>query len=219
MRCIKAMITASLLLPLLGFAQSKASLEQYHIMGNNRTYVPMSIAHFQNNKKWYAEGRYNYEELETFSLYVGKTFSKKEKLSYVLTPLLGGAIGNFNGVSTGINMDLDYSNFFFSLQSQYSFSTDRRADNFFYNWSELAYQPLAWLYGGISVQHTRLYRTETRFEPGLLIGFSYRNLTLPVYTFAPFNRNRYFMVGLNIEWEKTPEKRTRKNTIAELTAD
>ena len=217
MRCIETLITSFLILPFLTIAQSKTSIEQYHIVGNGRYYAPMSIAHFQNNKKWYAEGRYNYEELETFSLYVGKTFSKNNKLSYALTPLLGGAIGNFNGVSTGINMDLDYSNFFFSLQSQYSFSTDQRADNFFYNWSELAYKPLGWLYGGISIQHTRLYKSETTLEPGILVGFTFRNLTIPVYTFALFNKNRYFMVGLNIEWEKTPEKRARKNTIAELT--
>lgn len=136
-----------------------------------------------------------------------------------MTPLLGGAIGNFNGISTGANLDIDYGSFFISMQSQYSFSTDQRADNFFYNWSELAYQPLPWLYGGVSVQHTRLYKTETNFEPGILIGFTFRNLTIPLYTFAPFNKNRYFMLGLTVEWENSPGKRLKKNTIAEFTGE
>jgi len=213
MRCIKILIIAFLGIPTLALAQYKASIEQYHVAGNNRNYVPVSIAHFQNNKKWYAEGRYNYEDLKTFSFYIGKTFSKERTISYSVTPLLGGAVGSFNGFSTGMNIDLDYNNFFFSLQSQYSFSTDQRINSFFYHWSELAYQPLEWLYGGISFQQTRLYKTQTILEPGILIGFSFRNLAIPVYTFAPFNNNRYFMVGLNIEWEK---KKTSKNTMAEL---
>jgi hypothetical protein len=219
MRCIKILITVFLLIPFLTIAQSKTSIEQYHVVGNNRNYIPMSIAHFQNDKKWYAEGRYNYEELETFSFFVGKTFSRKKDLSYSLTPLVGGAWGNFDGISTGINMDLDYSNFFLSVQSQYSFSTDQRTDNFFYNWSELAYQPLKWLYGGISVQHTHLYKTQIIFEPGVLVGFTFRNVTIPLYTFAPFKKGRYFMLGLTIEWEKSMEKRPGKNTLTELIAE
>lgn len=218
MCCIKTMIIILSLIPFLTTAQSKTSIEQYHVAGNNRNYMPMSIAHFQNDKKWYAEGRYNYEESETFSLYVGKTFSRENNLSYSLTPLLGGALGNFNGVSAGLNMDFDYNRFSFSGQSQYSFSTDQRADNFFYNWSELVYQPLGWLYGGVSVQNTHLYKTETVYEPGVLLGITFRNLTIPMYTFAPFKKNRYFILGLTIEWEKSKEKRSGKNTRAGLTA-
>ncbi len=213
MRCIKALITPFLFLPFLALAQSEVSIEQYHILGYERNYMPMSIAHFQNEKKWYAEGRYNYEDVRTFSFYIGKTFSRSNTLSYSVTPLIGGAMGTFNGVSTGINMDFDYSNFFLSIQSQYSFSTDHRTDNFFYNWSELAYQPLKWLYGGVSVQHTRLYQAETIFEPGVLVGFSFRNLTVPFYTFAPFKKERYFMLGLTIEWERPKAKRAGRNSL------
>ena len=212
MRCIGTLIFALLFIPLFITAQSKTSIEQYHIIGNHR-YVPMSIAHFQNQDKWYAEGRYNYEELETFSFYVGKTFSQKSKLSYEVTPLLGGAIGTFNGLSTGLNIDLDYSRFYLSLQSQYSFSTDQRTNNFFFNWSEFVYQPLHWLYGGIAIQHTHLYNTGTSYESGLLVGFSYRNLAVPVYSFSPFNQNRYFMVGLTIEWQNSTGKRLREQPL------
>lgn len=204
----------SFLAPLLTVAQSKTSIDQYHVVGNNHEYVPMSMAHFKNNKNWYAEGRYNYEDVETLSFYVGKTFSRNRKLSYALTPLVGGAVGNFNGISTGINIDLDYDRFFFSLQPQYSFSTDKRSDHFFYNWSELAYQPLEWLYAGVSFQHTRLYNTKPAFESGILVAFTFRNVTIPVYAFAPLKSNRYFMLGMTIEWEKTQKGKTNVNTLA-----
>ena len=216
MCCIKILLTAILLSPAFVNAQSRTSIEQYHVVGNDRNYIPISIANFQNEKKWYAEGRYNYEEAETFSLYIGKTFAKQSRLSYSLTPMLGGALGNFNGISAGINAHFDYLNFYLSIQSQYSHSTDHRIDNFFYNWSEVAYQPIKWLYGGISVQHTRLYRTETLLEPGILVGFSFRNLSIPLYSFAPFKSSRYFMIGLEIEWERSREKRPVKQTLAEL---
>lgn len=199
MRCIQTIILL-FLCPVV-FSQLKTSLEQYHVVGNNRSYTPMSIAHIQTGKKWYAEGRYNYEEIKTFSFYLGKTFSGSQELSYDITPLLGGAVGTFNGVSTGMNVDLDYKKFFLSLQTQYSFSTDQRVDNFFYNWSELGFQPLKWLYGGISVQHTRLYKSETTLEPGILLGWNFNRFSIPMYSFSPFSRNRYFMLGLTVQWE------------------
>jgi hypothetical protein len=201
MHCLKSLVTLVLFAPLLTIAQFETAVEQYHVVGSRQDYVPIVVAHVQNTKKWYAEARHNYEELETFSFYVGKTFTGKKKLSYTVTPLLGGALGNFNGISTGMNLDLEYRDFFFSLQCQYSISTDQRTSNFFYSWSELAYQPLQWLYVGGSIQHTRLYETKTTFESGFLVGFTFKNVTIPVYAFAPFNRNRYFMLGLVIEWE------------------
>ena len=218
MRCIKILASVFLAIPIFTTAQSKTAIEQYHVVGNNRTYTPIAIAHYQNNKKWYAEGRYNYEEQNTFSLYIGKTFSKKKKLSYGVTPLIGGAIGNFNGISTGMNMDLDYRNFFFSSQSQYSFSTEQTLDNFFYNWSELAYQPLGWIYGGVSIQHTRLNKSQNSFEKGILVGFSFGNFTLPVYIFDPLNKTRYFIVGLSLEWERQGKKISAKNNPVNLSA-
>jgi hypothetical protein len=214
MHCIKSLI-ALFILPALAFSQTKTSLQQYHVVGSNRNYLPMSIANFQNQKKWYAEGRYNYEDIRTFSLYFGKTFSREQDLSYSFTPLIGGAMGDFNGLSTGLNLDLDFRNFFFSAQSQYSLSTDDRGSNFFYNWSELAYQPLKWLYGGVSFQNTRLYKTQMSFEPGFLIGYTFKNLSVPLYTFSPFSKERYFMLGLTVEWERASKKKMGKNVIVD----
>lgn len=213
MRCIH-LLAALLILSFQGTAQTKTSLEQYHFVGGNRDFQPMSIANFQNARNWYAEGRYNYEDNQTFSLYVGKTFSREQDLSYSLTPLIGGSMGNFNGVSTGFYVHLDYKNFLFSTQSQYSLSTDHRSSNFFYNWSELAYQPLKWLYGGVSVQNTALYHEQMSFEPGLLIGYNFRNLSMPLYTFSPFSKDRYFMLGLTIEWQHARRKEI-KNVVVE----
>ena len=213
MRCINVIIV----LVFCGTvnAQYKSTVEQYHVVGQDRQYMPMSVANFTNNKNWYAEGRYNYEDLKTFSLYLGKTFTGGNQLDYSVTPLFGGAVGTFNGISTGLNIDLEYQKLFFSLQSQYSFSTDNRINHFLYSWSELGYKPLSWVYGGLSLQQTRLYQTNTKLEPGVVLGLSYRNLDMPLYAFSPFRRDGYFIIGLTYTWEEKRKKNTLVQRIPE----
>src|SRR5262245_23424040 len=93
--------------------QTQGGFEQYHFVGVNQPYTYMPVVHLQTRSNWYTEARYNYEDLQTVSLYVGKTFTGNNRLSYSLTPMLGGVAGRFNGVSTGLNVDLEYDKFFF----------------------------------------------------------------------------------------------------------
>lgn len=183
-----------------GFGQTDMSLEQYHYMGSAQAYTYMPILHFQNKRHWYAEARYNYEDLQTFSLLLGRSFSGDNALSYSVTPLLGGSVGKFKGVSTGMNLDLEYSKFFFSSQSQYSFAAGKLNADFLYNWSEIGYQGLSWLYAGLSFQETWDKPGGNLLEHGVVVGFTFNNVTVPVYTFAPFNKDRYFIIGVTVEW-------------------
>jgi hypothetical protein len=193
----------------LGFSQSEISLEQYQYVGNTQAYTYMPVMHFQNKRNWYAEARYNYEDLQTFSLFLGKSFSGDKELSYSFTPLLGGSVGRFNGISTGMNLDVGYNKFFFSTQSQYSFSTDHLSNDFLYNWSEIGFQGLKWLYAGLSVQQSYDKFSGNVLEQGVLVGFTFNKFTVPVYTFAPFNKDRYFIIGFN--YALTQKASTRKN--------
>ena len=47
------------------------------------------------------EARYNYEDQETASFWVGYNFSFGEKLTLEITPMIGGVFGNTNGVAPG----------------------------------------------------------------------------------------------------------------------
>ena len=194
-------------------SQAKVSLEQYHYVGKSQPYVFMPVATFLSNRNWYAEARYNYEELQTFSLYLGKSFTGDNRLSYSLTPVIGAAIGRFEGISTGLNIELEYDKFFFSAQSQYSKSTPKGkgSDDFFYSWSELGYQPLNWLYAGASFQHTYT-DYEKLIEPGALVGFSFGRYSIPVYGFDLLNNERYFIIGLIVSWEGAKKPGSNKPT-------
>ena len=167
----------------------------------------MPVVSIQNNRQWYAEARYNYEDINTFSLYLGKTFSNNNRLTYSVTPILGGSVGRFKGISAGLNIGLEYGNAFFSGQSQYSFTTSKESVDFFYSWSEIGYLAFEWLYAGISFQHT-WSSGEFLPETALMAGFSFNRFTIPLYAFDLFNEERYFVAGIIIAWKTTkkPDK-------------
>ncbi|MEO8584364.1 MAG: hypothetical protein ABI415_11235 [Flavitalea sp.] len=183
--------------------QSSAGFEQMYYMrvGENPSMAPR--AHLTSKNNWYGEARYNYDELQTFSLYGGRTFAKKGDWSYSATPLIGGLVGKMNGGSFGLNMDLGFENVFFSTVSQYTFSLENRDNQFFYSWSELGYQAVPWLFGGMALQQTNVLRSAGKMEPGCMLGLSIKNWTVPFYVFNPAGKEMNFVVGFNWEWEKS----------------
>lgn len=193
--------------------QAKAAVEQYHYAGKGQPYVFMPMAYLQTAQNWYAEARYNYEDMETVSLYLGRSFTGDKRFSWSFTPMVGAAMGRFKGISTGLNIDLEYDRFFLSAQSQYSMATakGKGSDDFFYSWSEAGYQPLNWLYAGASFQQT--YTSYERLlEPGVLLGFSFSRFSVPLYGFDLFNKSRYFIIGLTISWEGKKKAGSNKET-------
>jgi hypothetical protein len=166
----------------------------------------MPVMHYQTKSNWYGEARYNYEDVETFSLYLGRAITGGNDLNYSFVPMLGGSVGKFKGVSTGLNIDMDYNKFFFSSQSQYSMPTSAYGRYFWYSWSELGYQGLKWLYAGLSVQQTHDRLTGDDLQPGMMIGFTFNKFTIPVYTFDPFGNGRNFIVGFNMAWKHAGKK-------------
>ncbi len=179
-----------------------AGLEQYYYMGTYKMFTLVPVGYLQTRKNWYAEGRFNYEALNTLSLYGGKTFEKKALVSYSASPILGIVLGQINGGSAGINLVADYKKLNFSTQSQYTFSVQQRSNNFIYSWSDFTYQVSAKFAAGFSLQQTKLYMVNGAFEKGLLIKTGYKNWTFPLYIFKPESSQRYFVLGLNYEWQK-----------------
>jgi hypothetical protein len=193
-------------------AQSESGVEQYYYThtGGSAVYVP--VAYYNTSGNWYGEARYNYDDVETFSLYAGKKFSREGDLSYSATPMIGGLVGRMNGASVGMNMEAGFQKLFFTCQSQYSFSLEDKTNKFFFNWSELGVQATDWLYGGLAMQQTNIYKTTGSFEPGCMLGVSWKNWTLPFYAFNPGNEEGYFVLGIYLEWENV-KKTGNKNIL------
>jgi len=180
--------------------QAQIAFEQYCYVQDKEMMTLVPIFNFENRNHWYVEARYNYEDLNTVSIYLGRTFSNagKDKLTYSIIPVLGGVMGRFKGGSAGVNAVIEYEKLFFSTQSQYTFSCNEKSADFFFAWSELAYQPLKWFYFGLSAQQTYLPEAKSSVcEPGAVLGFTVRKWTFPLYCFSPTRNSKYFVLGIN----------------------
>jgi len=182
-------------------------VEHYYYMSRQNTPVTVPMAHYTSSKKWYGEVRYNYEDINTVSVYAGKKFSVEEnEWSYSATPMVGGLMGAMQGAAAGANIDVSYGKLYFSSQSQYAFSMRDRMNKYFFSWSEVGFEALPWLYGGLALQQTNPYREKGVMDGGCTIGLTIKNWTIPLYVFNPFeNESKFFIVGVNWEWQNSSQ--------------
>ncbi len=182
-------------------AQVTGSVEQIYYYEKGDGFAMGPLVQLQTDKNWFVEARYNYEEARTVSFYIGKAFARDGQFSYSITPIFGGVVGRFDGGSAALNVDLEFRGFYFSTQSQYTFSVEEELDNFYFSWSELGYQPLEWLYGGLAIQETYFPQTsESITHPGCVVGFSFRRWTLPFYGFKTGKGTQSFVCSIIYEW-------------------
>ncbi|MEP6948561.1 MAG: hypothetical protein ABI863_04780 [Ginsengibacter sp.] len=189
-------------------SQTHGGFEQYYYTGAGVSTVVPKV-YYESRSKWYSEVRYNYEELQTVSFNSGKIFSNKKLLSYTITPFAGIVLGKLNGGTLGSNIKMEYKSLFFSAESQYTFSVEKKAENFFFNWSELGYQLTSLMYAGFALQLTHPYELRNNWEAGVMIGFTYKSWTFPVYVFDPAGNKINFVLGINWEWTHTKSGNTK----------
>ena len=98
---------------------------------------------FTADRNWvHLEARYNYENLQTGSLWAGYNFSAGKKLALDVTPMIGGVFGRTTGIAPGCEASLTYKKVQLSISNEYVFDTTHKAGNFYYSWPELTYSPL-----------------------------------------------------------------------------
>lgn len=139
---------------------------------------------FSADRKWlHLETRYNYEDRQTGSFWLGYNFEAGKKLSVTFTPMIGGVVGNTTGIAPGYEFSLDYKKLSLSIDGEYVFDTRNSNGSFFYSWSELTYSPLDWFYFGFVAQRTKSYHTSLDIQRGFLVGFSHKNAEFTTYVF------------------------------------
>ena len=129
------------------------------------------------------EGRYNYENLDTGSVFLGRNFHAGRKLTLDATAMLGGVFGKATGIAPGYELTLSFGGFEFSNDGEYVFDLEDSSGSFFYVWAQLTHAPRKWLSVGLVAQRTRAYQTSLDIQRGLLVGFSYRKVSLTAYEF------------------------------------
>ncbi len=139
----------------------------YHFQGGDNIFLPVFRA---EHKRLHLEARYNYEDLETFSGWVGYNLEGGEKITYAFTPMAGIARGLTNGFALGLEFSVTVGKFELYSESEYLWDQASTEYNYFYSWTDLTFSPRDWWWVGISGQRTRLYQTDLEYQRGVMLG-------------------------------------------------
>jgi len=129
------------------------------------------------------EGRYNYEDIDTGSVWLGWNFGFGEELRLDATLMAGGVFGDTRGVAPGYHLTISWKRLELYSEGEYVVDVDNSRDNFFYTWSQLGFSPLEWLSVGFAAQRTRVYRTGLDIQRGLFVALSHDHVRLAAYVF------------------------------------
>lgn len=153
-----------------------------------------------DKNRLHLEARYNYEDLETFSGWVGYNFKGGNKIEYVITPMIGGVVGLSNGLAPGLEFTLSYKSVELYSEAEYLFDSKTAENNFFYVWTDLMWSPKEWLWVGLSGQRTRLYQTDLEIQRGLLAGVALKNWELTGYLYNVGFDDPFALVTLSVSF-------------------
>jgi hypothetical protein len=154
-----------------------------YLISGGKDYVQPT---FTADHDWlHLEARYNYEGLDTGSAWVGYNFSVGDEIKLDFTPMVGGVFGHTNGVAPGYEITLAWWKLELYTEGEYVFDVENSSDNFFYTWSEVSIYPLDWLRFGLVIQRTKDYETDFDTQHGLLVGFTYKQLSFTTYVLNP----------------------------------
>jgi len=149
----------------------------------------------------HVEARYNYEAIDSGSLFVGWKFSGGEKLTWELTPIIGAVFGQKEGIAPGFEAAIGYGIVDFYTESEYVRDTEVKEDSFTYSWNELGITPLEWLRFGLVTQRSLAYQSDRDIQRGFFAQVMYRKATLGAYIFNPDDSdNRYAVFSLGVEF-------------------
>jgi len=153
-----------------------------------------------DHESLHLEARYNYEALDSGSVWIGYNFSGGHKLEWQFSPMLGGVFGKLTGVAPGYEGSLTWRRVELYSEGEYVIDTADSSASYFYNWSELSLSALDWFRVGAVIQHTHVYQTDRQIQRGLLVGLSYKHADLTAYVFNPDDSTPTIVIALRMSW-------------------
>jgi hypothetical protein len=157
-------------------------VDGYYVPGEQGYADPIVTA----DRSWlHLEGRYNYEDLYTGSLWLGYNFNLNpiKNVELTITPMVGGVFGRTTGVAPGGELSLAYQKFNLWVSNEYVFDTKNSSGSYYYAWPQLTYSPKDWLHLGLVAQRTLAVESDT--QGGFLFGLSAKKLEFTNYFLDP----------------------------------
>lgn len=169
-----------------------------YFVPNDHEYVQPTFT--ADHDSLHLEARYNYEDQNTASAWVGYNFAGGDKLAWEITPMLGGVFGDTTGVAPGYKGSISWKGFELYSEGEYVFDAGDSSNSFFYNWSEVTFSPTDWLRFGVVAQRTRAYRSDRDIQRGLLVGLTYKQLDLAAYVFNPDDSEPIIVLAVRFDF-------------------
>jgi hypothetical protein len=173
-----------------------ASAFAFYALGTDPAF-PMAVL-AADRGPLHLEARYNYEEQDTFSGWVGWAFTAGSELRIGVGPMVGAVVGELDGVAPGLRLAATWRRFSFYSEMEYVVALGEEGTSFFYNWSQWAWIPRDWLAVGVSVQRLRAVDSSRWVDVGPAAGVSIGRTTLQGFLFNPFSGDAYGLVGANV---------------------
>jgi hypothetical protein len=142
------------------------------------------------------EARWAYEGRDTGSLSVGKRIPVEGEISGSITPMIGFAGGDSQGVVPAVSLELDWKQLSFSTNAEYLFGTDSDTSDFFYSWSELGWAASERLTLGLVGQRTNLFDEQLTIDRGFFVGVKTGRTTFTAYVFNPDLDDPYWTIAI-----------------------
>jgi len=171
--------------------------EYFIVPGDESFFNPTFYA---DGKKIHLEGRYNYEAMNTASIFAGWNFNFGKAVKFEITPIAGIVFGSTDGMATGLEIDIEYKKFDFYSESEHVFDFAGKENNFFYMYSELAINPIKQLRLGLLAQRTRLYESDREIQRGVLAEYYFGRCRAGVFYFDPFTDNNFVALSFSVDF-------------------
>lgn len=179
-----------------------ASYTDAYLDPEESTYFVPTV--FADRGALHLEGRYNYEDRETASLFAGRAFTFGRGDDYLkLTPMAGAFFGAANGVAPGLEVEARWRRVAFWFESEYTFNLEDSSENFFYTWSELNLYLFPFLWVGGSAQRLKVVETPREVDVGPMLGVGSvgsPRVALSVYGYGLGTSSRWLLATLSLEF-------------------
>ena len=142
------------------------------------------------------EGRYQYEDLRTTSVWAGWNFETGKAFELEVVPMAGVVVGRTDGFAAGFELTLSWRSLELYTENEFVFDLGDSEGDFFYSWSEFSWQAQPWLRLGLSPQLTRERGADLEIDPGILVGFAHGPAEVILYGFNLGGDDTFYIVGL-----------------------
>jgi len=142
------------------------------------------------------EAHWAYEDRDTLSLFLGKSFPIAGDISGRVTPRLGVAGGDSSGLIPAINLGLDWKKLSFYTDFEYMIGLSSDTSDFLYSWTELQWAFSPRFSAGIVGQRTHTYAQDLEVDRGLMFSMALGKVRATGYFFNLDESHPYFTLAV-----------------------